>query len=62
MDRHGRGALNCLFMDTSARRVGIKELWTLKWHCQFNVNGPWTLAGGVGPNDWPAWMADLADY
>jgi len=27
MDRHGIGNLNSLFMDSSARRIGIKELW-----------------------------------
>ena len=62
MDRHGKGELNVLFFDTSARRVGIKELWKLKWHRQFDTNGLWTRAGGVLPSFWPEWMHDFTDY
>ena len=62
IDRHS-GAVNFLFMDFSARKVGLKELWTLKWHRSFNTEGPWTLAGGVMPSeDWPEWMRDFKDY
>jgi hypothetical protein len=42
--------------------VGLKELWKLKWHRNFKVNGPWTLAGGVSSTDWPEWMDELKDY
>jgi hypothetical protein len=49
-------------MDWSARKVGLKELWKLKWHRTFNTDGPWTQAGGVRPTDWPAWMKDFKDY
>ena len=62
MDRHRQGTINGLFMDTSARSVGLKELWTLKWHRQFDINGPWTLGGGVAPNAWPEWMRDFPDF
>jgi len=61
MDRHD-GFAGCLFLDYSARKVGLKELWTLKWHREYNVAGPWTLGGGVQPTDWPDWMRDLKDY
>ena len=61
IDRH-KGAVNCLFMDWSVRRVGLKELWTLKWHRQFDTAGPWTKAGGVQPEDWPEWMRGYKDY
>ena len=50
------------FADGSARKVGLKELWTLKWHRNFATNGPWTLAGGVPANDWPGWMRSFSDY
>ncbi|MHC4587339.1 MAG: type II secretion system protein [Planctomycetota bacterium] len=30
INRHN-GYTNCLFLDWSVRRVGLKELWTLKW-------------------------------
>ncbi len=58
IDRH-KGAVNCLFMDWSVRRVGLKQLWTLKWHRGFDTAGPWTKAGGVQPADWPQWMRGL---
>jgi len=61
VDRH-EGGLGCLFMDWSARKVGIKELWTLKWHRSFNTAGPWTKAGGVHSTNWPKWMKDFKDY
>ena len=61
INRHN-GAVNSLFLDGSARRVGLKELWTLKWHRSFDTAGPWTKAGGVQPVDWPAWMRGFKDY
>jgi hypothetical protein len=61
INRHN-GAVGCLFMDWSARKVGLKELWTLKWHRTFNTQGPWTKAGGVGPTDWPQWMREFKDF
>jgi len=62
MDRHGNGSVNMAFVDGSARRVDLKELWTLKWHAQYNTSGPWTKAGGVQPGDWPLWMRKFKDY
>jgi prepilin-type processing-associated H-X9-DG protein len=61
MNRH-RGYINSLFLDGSSRKVGLKELWTLKWHRTFNTCGPWTICGGVMPNDWPEWMQEFEDY
>ncbi len=61
MNRHN-GGVSFLFVDGSARKVGLKELWTLKWHKVFNTAGPWTKAGGVLPNDWPLWMREFKDY
>lgn len=62
-----------LFRDWSVRKVGLKELWTLKWDGRkfhtnkwydrkFDTSGPWTLAGGVQPEDWPEWMRGFKDY
>jgi prepilin-type N-terminal cleavage/methylation domain-containing protein/prepilin-type processing-associated H-X9-DG protein len=62
IDRHGGGITNCLFMDWSVRKVGLKELWTLKWHKQFDTANPWTRAGGVRPEGWPQWMRRFQDY
>jgi len=61
INRHD-GAVNCLFVDGSVRKVGLKELWTLKWHKSFNTAGPWTKAGGVQHTDWPEWIRDFKDY
>jgi prepilin-type processing-associated H-X9-DG protein len=61
INRHD-GYVNGLFLDWSVRKVGLKELWTLKWHREYNTGGPWTKAGGVGPEDWPAWMRSFKDY
>jgi len=46
----------------SVRKVGLKELWTLKWHRTYNVNGPRTKAGGATPGKWPEWMRHYKDY
>ncbi len=61
INRHN-GTLNTLFLDWSVRPVGLKELWTLKWHGKFDTAGPWTKAGGVKLEDWPPWMRKFKDY
>jgi len=72
LNRHN-GGINMLFRDSSVRKVGLKELWTLKWDGRkfhtnkwydrkFDTSGPWTLAGGVQPEDWPEWMRGFKEY
>jgi len=61
INRH-EGFINGLFLDWSVRKVGLKELWTLRWHRQFETKGPWTKAGGAEPEDWPQWMRRFKDY
>jgi prepilin-type N-terminal cleavage/methylation domain-containing protein len=61
INRHQTGD-NVLFMDWTVRSVGLKELWTLKWHRKYPVNGPLTKAGGMQPSAWPAWMRNFKDY
>jgi prepilin-type N-terminal cleavage/methylation domain-containing protein len=61
INRHD-GFINGLFMDWSVRKVGLKELWILKWHRTCDTAGPWTKAGGVQPQDWPEWMRRFKDY
>lgn len=60
-NRHN-GSINMLFLDSSIHTVGLKELWTLKWHRQFNTAGPYTRAGGMPPQEWPKWMRHFKDY
>jgi prepilin-type N-terminal cleavage/methylation domain-containing protein len=48
ISRH-EGCINGVFFDSSVRKIGLKELWKLKWHRGYDVNG--------APPDWPRWMA-----
>jgi len=52
IDRHN-GCINGGFLDWSVRKIGLKELWKLKWHREFDTSG-WS--GG-----WPDWMKDFSD-
>jgi len=61
INRHD-GFINMAFLDWSVKKVGLKELWTLKWHKTFKTAGPWTKVGNVQPTDWPQWMRHLKDY
>jgi len=60
IDRHS-GYINAVFVDYSVGKVGLKELWTLKWNTRFNTGGPWTEAGHVQPENWPEWMRGFKD-
>ncbi|MHC4365776.1 MAG: type II secretion system protein [Planctomycetota bacterium] len=53
INRHA-GFVNGVFLDFSVRRIGLKELWRLKWHRNSNVNGP--------SPEWPDWMKKFKDY
>jgi len=52
IDRHN-GYINGVFLDWSVKKIGLKGLWKLKWHREFDTSG-WT--GG-----WPDWMKDFSD-
>jgi prepilin-type N-terminal cleavage/methylation domain-containing protein len=60
MNRH-QGGINSVFMDWSVRKVGLKQLWSLRWWVDYDTSNPWTIAGGVQPADWPAWMRRFKD-
>ena len=60
-DRH-QGFINGIFLDFTARKIELKELWTLRWHRSCDISGPWTRAGGAQAGDWPQWMRNLKDY
>ena len=64
INRH-EGRINCLFLDYSVRKIGLKEMYTLKWNRNFNTSGAWTLAGDVTRSDWEGaaeWMVNFKDY
>ena len=56
IDRHN-GSVNSVFLDTSVRRVGLKELWELRWHRQW---GDDRVTRGLPV--WPEWMQPFKDY
>jgi len=53
IDRHN-GYINGCFCDFSVREIGLKELWRLKWHRNFDVTADRPV--------WPRWMRNLKDY
>jgi len=63
-DRHNEKQ-NSAFIDGSVVTIGLKEVWTLKWHRNYNVGGPWTLGGGATRAKWveaAEWMAYYKDF
>jgi prepilin-type N-terminal cleavage/methylation domain-containing protein len=56
---------NCSFVDGSVETIGLKQVYTLKWHREYITGGPWTLAGGATSSRWitaAPWMATIKDY
>jgi prepilin-type processing-associated H-X9-DG protein len=63
-NRH-EGYINCLFLDFSVKKIGLKQMWTLKWHRTFNTCGRWTKCGGATTAAWNAaapWMSKFPEY
>jgi prepilin-type N-terminal cleavage/methylation domain-containing protein len=56
IDRHS-GNINSAMLDFSCKRVGLKELWKLKWNSQFD-----TTADYNGRKKWPVWMQQYKEY
>jgi hypothetical protein len=64
INRHA-GYVNSVFLDFSVRKVGLKELWTLKWGRGWDTCGKWTKCGGVTAKEWDAaakWMKSFPEY
>lgn len=57
IDRHS-GYINALFVDYTVRKVGLKELWYLKWHRNYNTHAPKPVWESVGTG----WLAPYKDY
>lgn len=53
LNRHN-GYVNGIFLDFGARKIGLKELWKLKWHRRFDTNYP--------PPVWPDWLVPFKEY
>ena len=41
IDIYPRNTINVFLLDFSVRKVGLKELWALKWHRNFDTADPW---------------------
>jgi len=52
INRHN-GYVNVCFLDSSVGKVGLKQLWDLRWHREWDMTVP-TPA-------WPPWMTTLRD-
>jgi prepilin-type N-terminal cleavage/methylation domain-containing protein len=60
--RHG-WAINACFFDYSVRKVGLKQLWSLKWHRNFRTDlGPDDDAPCGSSGGWPCWLNRAKDY
>jgi prepilin-type processing-associated H-X9-DG protein len=53
INRHG-GNIMMSFLDGSGRKVGLKELWRLKWTREFDTTLP--------PPNWYPWMEGFKEY
>lgn len=54
INRH-LGHVSGIFMDFHGRRVGLKELWILRW------SRDWPIPASHPLPDWPIWMQPLSD-
>ncbi len=69
INRH-EGFINVCFADFSARKVGLKELWTLKHSRTYDTCDIWTICGWGGNQQHCAsawdeqspWMKDFPEY
>ncbi len=55
INRHD-GYVNWVFLDYSVHKLGLKQLWKVKWHRTFS------LTGGPTSDEWPDWMKPLKEY
>jgi prepilin-type N-terminal cleavage/methylation domain-containing protein len=53
INRHD-GYVNGVFFDSTVRKVGLKELWRLKWHRKYDLDAPLPV--------WPDWMKSFKTY
>jgi len=54
--------INMAFLDFSARKVGLKELWELKWHRKWNVNNNPPPDFCTVSANYDGWMCYMKDY
>jgi hypothetical protein len=59
LNRHNEH-VNMVFLDYAVRRVGLKELWELKWHRRWNENGDPPPEEFFDPQHWMYHMKNYA--
>jgi len=52
INRHN-GGVNIVYLDLSVRKTGLKKLWRLPWHRQWDMSTPLPA--------WPKWMKDFKE-
>jgi hypothetical protein len=57
LNRQRNGMTNGAFVDFSVRRIGLKELWELRWHRNWPAE-----RSKAGTPQWPTWMTNFKDY
>jgi prepilin-type N-terminal cleavage/methylation domain-containing protein len=57
LNRERNGMTNGAFVDFSVRRIGLKELWELRWHRNWPAE-----RSKAGTPQWPPWMWNFKDY
>jgi len=61
MNRHN-GYVSGAFLDYSARKIGLKELWEIHWSKHWFRSNDSDLSVDRGKPIWPDWMTDFKDY
>jgi prepilin-type N-terminal cleavage/methylation domain-containing protein len=67
VDRHHL-AINMVNLDWSVRKVGLKQLWQLRWNRQKHQDGssawghPNVVPDPYIPEEWPEWMRNAKNY
>ncbi|MFQ6034816.1 MAG: hypothetical protein ACE5NM_03085, partial [Sedimentisphaerales bacterium] len=56
INRHQQG-INGIFLDYSARKIWLKELWRVKWAKNFDINAPTPIWEVEAP-----WMANFKEH
>ncbi|MHC4458183.1 MAG: type II secretion system protein [Planctomycetota bacterium] len=61
LDRH-KLSVNLLFLDWSVRKVGLKQLWQLRWSQEKGWGDLRIIPDPEDPTDWPDWMQRAKNY
>ena len=67
VDRHNL-SINMVFLDWSVRKVGLKQLWQLRWNRQKHADGssawghPDVVPNPEEPEEWPKWIQPAKNY